>query len=69
MLLDTQVNINLAYQSDELTYCLNKVEVKALVMSEGFKTQNYYRLLVEQCHSLPSSKPGKLHDDQWEILA
>lgn len=59
-----QVNVNPAYQSQELAYCLNKVGVKALVMADKFKTQNYYHLLVNQCHSLPSSKPGNIRDDQ-----
>ncbi len=39
------VNVNPAFQSDELTFCLNKVQVKALVMAERFKKSNYVEIL------------------------
>jgi hypothetical protein len=59
-----QVNINPAYQSNELAYCINKVGVRALIMIDTFKTQHYYNLLANECHSLPSSRPGQVNDDR-----
>ena len=41
------VNINPAYQPQELLYCLNKVGVKAIVAAERFKTQDYFSILKE----------------------
>ena len=41
------VNINPAYQPQELLYCLNKVGVKAVVSAERFKTQDYFSILKE----------------------
>jgi len=49
------VAINPAYQYDELVYCLQKVDVKAIVSPEKFKTQNYPKMLLaakEVCPTL-----------------
>ena len=35
------VNVNPAYQANELAYCLNKVNIKALFMAERFKKSDY----------------------------
>ena len=51
-----QVNINPAYQPSELKYCLNKVGVKAIVSSESFKTQDYYKMMAEIMPELPSGE-------------
>ncbi|KAL6441153.1 hypothetical protein ACFW04_003459 [Cataglyphis niger] len=40
------VAINPAYQHNELIYCLQKVEVKAIVSPIAFKTQNYPKMLL-----------------------
>ena len=52
----SQVNINPAYQPSELKYCLNKVGVKAIVSSESFKTQDYYKMMAEIMPELPSGE-------------
>ncbi len=39
------VNVNPAFLADELAYCLNKVGVKALVLAESLKKQNYVEVL------------------------
>uniref|UniRef100_A0A914Z375 Medium-chain acyl-CoA ligase ACSF2, mitochondrial n=1 Tax=Panagrolaimus superbus TaxID=310955 RepID=A0A914Z375_9BILA len=41
------VNINPAYQSNELRFALHKVEVKALITPPKHKSSNYYRTLCE----------------------
>ena len=41
------VNVNPAYKAEELKYCINKVEIKALVSARKFKTSNYYETLCE----------------------
>lgn len=39
------VNVNPAFQADELNYCLNKVGVKLLVMARSFKKSDYVQIL------------------------
>jgi len=50
------VNINPAYQPEELKYCLNKVGVKAVVASKTFKTQDYYSILTQVLPELGGSE-------------
>ncbi|TRY70815.1 hypothetical protein TCAL_06144 [Tigriopus californicus] len=54
------VNINPAYQAAELKYCLNLVDVKGLVCSETFRTQNYYKILNAVAPEVEGSKPGSI---------
>jgi len=49
------VGINPAYQQNELVYCLQKVDVKAVISAKTFKTQNYPKMLLtvkEVCPTL-----------------
>lgn len=41
------VPINPAYRLDEVTYCLQKVGVKAVIAPDRFKTQEYPSMLLE----------------------
>ena len=52
------VNVNPAYKSSELSYCINKVGIKTLISARSFKTTDYYKLLCELCdpNSLPISE-------------
>ncbi|XP_011207643.2 medium-chain acyl-CoA ligase ACSF2, mitochondrial [Bactrocera dorsalis] len=49
------VGINPAFQGPEVEYCLKKVKVKAIIMPESFKTQNYYEIMKGICPELPGS--------------
>ncbi|GLH05214.1 Long-chain-fatty-acid--CoA ligase bubblegum-like [Gryllus bimaculatus] len=62
------VNINPAYQVAELEYCLSKVGVKALVVPETFKSQNYHKMLQAIAPELASCQPGKLQNDRIPTL-
>ncbi|XP_064632359.1 medium-chain acyl-CoA ligase ACSF2, mitochondrial-like [Lineus longissimus] len=62
------VNINPAYQVQELEYTLKKVGCKAVVAAERFKTQNYYEMLFDINHELAFSKPGELHSNRLPDL-
>ncbi|OAD62436.1 Acyl-CoA synthetase family member 2, mitochondrial [Eufriesea mexicana] len=48
------VAINPSYQMEELTYCLQKVVVKAVISPENLKTQDYPRMLLEAQQTCPS---------------
>ncbi|GIY52333.1 medium-chain acyl-CoA ligase ACSF2, mitochondrial [Caerostris darwini] len=62
------VNINPAYQSMELDYCLKKVGCKALVTWDVFKTQNFYNILCELIPELPKSTSCRLKSSNFPNL-
>lgn len=47
--------MNPAYQLPELDYCLKKVEVKAIIIPESFRTQKYYEMITELIPSMKVS--------------
>jgi fatty-acyl-CoA synthase len=49
------VNINPAYQSVELEYTLNKVEISALIMTPSFKSSNYINIMESICPELKNT--------------
>jgi fatty-acyl-CoA synthase len=54
------VCINPAYRLYELEYALNKVECKAIITAESFKTSEYLKMLQELAPELTRCEPGKL---------
>jgi fatty-acyl-CoA synthase len=54
------VNINPAFQISELEYCLNKVNVKAIIAAASYRKSNYIEILNTLCPELAASTPGKL---------
>ncbi|GFW24661.1 medium-chain acyl-CoA ligase ACSF2, mitochondrial [Trichonephila clavipes] len=54
------VNLNPAFQSKELAFCLNKASCKALVISDAFKTQDYYKMLLQIAPDLSENKSEKI---------
>jgi len=69
MLLEIwQVNINPAYQTPELQYCLTKAKVKALIAPESFKTQQYYEMVRHIVPEVDSCGPGQICSKQLPDL-
>lgn len=54
------VCLNPAYRLYELEYALNKVECKAIIAAESFKTSYYLKMLNELAPELDGCSPGKL---------
>ena len=54
------VNINPAYRLAEVEFTLNKVECKALVAAEKFKSSNYLKMIRSLAPELGDCKPGRL---------
>jgi len=54
------VNINPAYRLAELEYALNKVEMKALITADRFKTSQYLEMLQALAPELAHCAPGQL---------
>ena len=62
------VCINPAYRLYELEYALNKVECKAVVSAEAFKTSDYLSILHELAPELRQCDPGKLVSEKLPHL-
>ncbi|MBT8073090.1 MAG: AMP-binding protein [Xanthomonadales bacterium] len=54
------VNINPAYRQAELTYTLNKVGCKALILASEFKSSNYVGTLRNIAPAIDTSQAGQL---------
>jgi fatty-acyl-CoA synthase len=55
------VNVNPSYQTHDLQYALNKVQMKALIMSPSFKSSNYVDIMQTVCPELKESRSPTLH--------
>lgn len=54
------VALNPAYQIPEMQYCLNKVQVRTLVIPESFKSQNYVQMLRQMMPEMETCEPGQI---------
>ncbi|XP_043650714.1 medium-chain acyl-CoA ligase ACSF2, mitochondrial [Drosophila teissieri] len=64
----TSVGLNPAFQGPEIAYCLNKVNVKAIIAPETFKSQNYYEILRDICPEISDAEPGKIRSEKFPHL-
>jgi fatty-acyl-CoA synthase len=62
------VNVNPAYRLSELEYALNKVQVKALILAEKFKTSDYIGMVQTLVPELETSEPGRIHAPKFPHL-
>ena len=62
------VCINPAYRLYELEYALNKVECKAVVSAEAFKSSDYLSMLNELASELRQCDPGRLVSEKLPHL-
>src|SRR5581483_7259763 len=54
------VNVNPAYRSHELRYVLQQADITTLLLTDRYKTSNYFDLLAEVCPELGRCPPGEL---------
>jgi fatty-acyl-CoA synthase len=52
------VNINPAYRSQELTYVLAQADITVLILTDRFKSTDYFALLTEVAPELATAQPG-----------
>jgi fatty-acyl-CoA synthase len=57
------VNVNPAFKSDELAFCLNKVGVNCLIMASNFKKVNYIDILSQAVPEISESKGTKINSE------
>ncbi len=62
------VNINPACRLFELEYALTKVDCRALVLAESFKSSRYFDMLGQLAPELASCEPGKLRAGKLPAL-
>jgi len=62
------VAINHAFQIPEMAYCLKKVGIKAIVASETFKTQNYYKMLCNIVPEIGNASDGIVKSSEYNNL-
>ncbi|XP_064473580.1 medium-chain acyl-CoA ligase ACSF2, mitochondrial-like isoform X1 [Ornithodoros turicata] len=62
------VNVNTACKVPELEYCLTKIDCRALVISDKFARQDYYRMLLEIAPELETSVAGELRSSRLPLL-
>lgn len=62
------VCLNPAYRLYELEYALNKVECKAIISAEQFKTSEYLTMLTTLAPELKTCQPGKLKSEKLPHL-
>jgi fatty-acyl-CoA synthase len=55
------VNINPAYRAHELHYVLNQADITTLILTDQFKSTNYFDLLTEVCPEVAQANVEKLH--------
>ena len=63
-----QVFINPLYEKDELKYCVNKLQMKGLLIGEKIKNRDYYEILNKLVPELPTSKEGSLQSKNCPSL-
>ncbi len=54
------VNVNPAYRASELRYVLGQADITTLLLTDRFKTSDYFDILAEVCPELERSDPGSL---------
>jgi fatty-acyl-CoA synthase len=54
------VNINPAYRAHELAYVLSQADITTLLLTDRFKSTDYFDILAGICPELAASPPGQL---------
>jgi fatty-acyl-CoA synthase len=55
------VNVNPAYRAHELTYVLPQADIAVLILTDRFKTSDYFAILAEACPEIDTCSAGALH--------
>jgi fatty-acyl-CoA synthase len=54
------VNVNPAYRAHELQYVLQQADITTLLLTDRYKTSDYFDLLAQVCPELGRCRPGEL---------
>lgn len=64
----TLLGLNPALQGQEVRQCLKKVDTKAIITPEFFKTQNYFKILKDILPEIEHSSPGQIKSNTIPTL-
>ncbi|XP_038214705.1 medium-chain acyl-CoA ligase ACSF2, mitochondrial [Zerene cesonia] len=62
------VLINPLYEKPELSYCINKAELKGILIGDEISSRNYYSMMEQIIPELEKSKPGQIRSDKFPTL-
>jgi fatty-acyl-CoA synthase len=62
------VNVNPAYRAHELRYVLQQANITTLLLTDCYKSSNYFDQLAEVCPEVERNSPGKLHSAECPRL-
>jgi fatty-acyl-CoA synthase len=62
------VNVNPAYRSNELQYVLQQADITTLLLTDVYKTSDYFDLLKQVCPELERCPPGTLQAEKCPRL-
>ncbi len=54
------VNVNPAYRAHELEYVLRQADITTLILTDTYKSSDYFEILGRVCPELDGSRPGRL---------
>lgn len=60
-----QVALNPAYQASEIAQCIKKVNMRAMVVADTFKNQNYYEMICKAIPEVTSSSDGVIRSNEF----
>lgn len=58
--------LNPAYQGPEIAQCIKKVNMKAIVTPEIYKTQKYYEMLCKNIPELTTSSDAVIRSKEFD---
>ena len=62
------VNLNPNYNATELEYCVNKVQMKAIIAAEGCGKLDYYDHFLQLFPELATTSDRKLQNKRWIFI-
>ncbi|XP_067144098.1 medium-chain acyl-CoA ligase ACSF2, mitochondrial-like [Centruroides vittatus] len=62
------VCLNPSYRAAELEYSLNKIQCKAIVTAESFKSMNLYDIICEAMPEVPNCNPSQMRSQKVKSL-
>ncbi|XP_045494607.1 medium-chain acyl-CoA ligase ACSF2, mitochondrial [Colias croceus] len=62
------VLINPVYEKPELSNCINKAEIKGMLIGDEISTRNYYSMMQQIVPELQTSKPGQIKSATFPTL-
>lgn len=63
-----QVLLNPVYEKPELSFCIKKTELKAIVIGDIIQKRNYYKLIEELIPEVHKNKAGSINSKEFPSL-